>query len=51
MAVVVDMAEVGAMEEGMVVVATQGVDTMAVEDTLVDGTKEQQSRCMSLSAK
>jgi C-terminal processing protease CtpA/Prc len=46
MAVTVDMAEVGAMEEGMVVAATQGV-----EDTMVDGTKEQRSIYMSHSAK
>jgi C-terminal processing protease CtpA/Prc len=46
MAVAVDMAEVGAMEEGMVVAATQGV-----EDTMVDGTKEQRSIYMSHSAK
>jgi hypothetical protein len=48
MAVAVDMAEVGAMEEGMVVVVSQEVDTMAVEDTMVDGTKEQRSTYMSL---
>jgi hypothetical protein len=51
MAVAVDMAEVGAMEEGMVVVVSQEVDTMAVEDTMVDGTKEQRSTYMSLSTK
>jgi hypothetical protein len=51
MAVAVDMVEVGAMEEGMVVAATQGVDTRVVEDTMVDGTKEQRSIYMSLSTK